>query len=104
MLLILLLLRREALRFNQLRHGIEGILQKMLSQVPRSLERDALVKRRYDAQQPATAARHSSLRHAATAASSIPEQWCSNREAAAYRIARSSRTLTTVAEKRVRRI
>ena len=56
MLLILLLLRREALRFNQLRRGIEGILQKMLSQVLRSLERDALVKRRYDAQQPATAA------------------------------------------------
>jgi DNA-binding HxlR family transcriptional regulator len=36
--LILLLLRFEALRFNQLRRGIEGISQKMLSQVLKSLE------------------------------------------------------------------
>jgi DNA-binding HxlR family transcriptional regulator len=48
--------RREALRFNQLRRGIEGIFQKMLSQVLKSLECGALVKRRYDAQQPAEAA------------------------------------------------
>jgi DNA-binding HxlR family transcriptional regulator len=43
--LILLLLRHEAMRFNQLRRDIEGISQKMLSQVLKSLERDGLVKR-----------------------------------------------------------
>jgi DNA-binding HxlR family transcriptional regulator len=44
--LILLLLRDEALRFNALRRTIEGISQKMLSQVLKSLERDGLIRRR----------------------------------------------------------
>jgi len=52
--LILLLLRDEALRFNQLRRAIEGISQKMLSQVLKSLERDGLVKRRAIATVPVT--------------------------------------------------
>src|ERR1700730_7033152 len=38
--LILLLLRDEPMRFNALRRAIEGISQKMLAQVLRSLERD----------------------------------------------------------------
>jgi DNA-binding HxlR family transcriptional regulator len=38
--LILLLLRQQPTRFNQLRRTIEGISQKMLSQVLKSLERD----------------------------------------------------------------
>jgi DNA-binding HxlR family transcriptional regulator len=44
--LILLLLRNETKRFNQLRRAIEGISQKMLSQVLKSLERDGLIRRR----------------------------------------------------------
>jgi DNA-binding HxlR family transcriptional regulator len=44
--LILLLLRDETKRFNQLRRAIEGISQKMLSQVLKSLERDGLIRRR----------------------------------------------------------
>src|SRR3569833_2620603 len=44
--LILLLLRDEPLRFNQLRRAVEGISQKMLSQVLKRLERDGLVRRR----------------------------------------------------------
>lgn len=40
--LILILLRNQPLRFNQLRRTIEGISQKMLSQVLKSLERDGL--------------------------------------------------------------
>lgn len=52
--LILLLLRREALRFNQLRRDIEGISQKMLSQVLKSLERDGLVRRHAIATVPVT--------------------------------------------------
>ena len=44
--LILLLLRDEPLRFNALRRTIEGISQKMLSQVLKSLERDGLIRRR----------------------------------------------------------
>src|SRR5215471_11383316 len=44
--LILLLLRDETMRFNQLRRAIEGISQKMLSQVLKSLERDGLIRRR----------------------------------------------------------
>ena len=43
--LILLLLRQEAMRFNALRRAIEGISQKMLSQVLKSLERDGLIRR-----------------------------------------------------------
>ena len=52
--LILLLLRHEPLRFNQLRRDIEGISQKMLSQVLKSLERDGLVKRHAIATVPVT--------------------------------------------------
>ena len=52
--LILLLLRGEPMRFNQLRRAIEGISQKMLSQVLKSLERDGLVKRRAIATVPVT--------------------------------------------------
>ena len=52
--LILLLLRDAPLRFNRLRRAIEGISQKMLSQVLKSLERDGLVKRRAIATVPVT--------------------------------------------------
>lgn len=52
--LILLLLREEPMRFNQLRRTIEGISQKMLSQVLKSLERDGLLKRRAIATVPVT--------------------------------------------------
>src|SRR5205809_122208 len=44
--LILLLIREEPMRFNALRRAIEGISQKMLSQVLKSLERDGLIRRR----------------------------------------------------------
>ena len=52
--LILLLVRDEPMRFNQLRRTIEGISQKMLSQVLKSLERDGLVRRRAIATVPVT--------------------------------------------------
>ena len=52
--LILLLLRDEPMRFNALRRAIEGISQKMLAQVLRSLERDGLVRRRVIATVPVT--------------------------------------------------
>ena len=52
--LILLLVRDEPMRFNQLRRTIEGISQKMLSQVLKSLERDGLIKRRVIATVPVT--------------------------------------------------
>ncbi len=52
--LILLLLRNEPMRFNALRRAIEGISQKMLAQVLRSLERDGLVRRRVIATVPVT--------------------------------------------------
>ncbi|WJR76224.1 helix-turn-helix domain-containing protein [Bradyrhizobium sp. NP1] len=52
--LILLLLRDEPMRFNALRRAIEGISQKMLSQVLKSLERDGLVRRRAIATVPVT--------------------------------------------------
>ncbi|UPK30675.1 winged helix-turn-helix transcriptional regulator [Bradyrhizobium sp. 195] len=52
--LILLLLREEAMRFNQLRRTIEGISQKMLSQVLKSLERDGLIRRHAIATVPVT--------------------------------------------------
>lgn len=52
--LILLLLREEPMRFNRLRRTIEGISQKMLSQVLKSLERDGLIKRRVIATVPVT--------------------------------------------------
>ena len=54
-MLILLLLRDEPMRFNALRRTIEGISQKMLSQVLKSLERDGLIKRRVIATVPVTA-------------------------------------------------
>lgn len=44
--LILLLLRDQPVRFNALRRAIDGISQKMLSQVLKSLERDGLIRRR----------------------------------------------------------
>src|SRR6202008_392762 len=44
--LILLLIGHEPMRFNALRRAIEGISQKMLSQVLKSLERDGLIRRR----------------------------------------------------------
>src|SRR4029078_13393715 len=53
-LLILLLIREEPMRFNALRRTIEGISQKMLSQVLKSLERDGLVRRRAIATVPVT--------------------------------------------------
>ena len=52
--LILLLLRDETKRFNQLRRAIEGISQKMLSQVLKSLERDGLIRRRVTPTVPVT--------------------------------------------------
>jgi DNA-binding HxlR family transcriptional regulator len=52
--LILLLVRDEPMRFNALRRMIEGISQKMLSQVLKSLERDGLIKRRVIATVPVT--------------------------------------------------
>jgi DNA-binding HxlR family transcriptional regulator len=52
--LILLLLREQPVRFNQLRRSIEGISQKMLSQVLKSLERDGLIRRRAIATVPVT--------------------------------------------------
>ncbi|AMJ63819.1 winged helix-turn-helix transcriptional regulator [Bosea sp. PAMC 26642] len=52
--LILILLERETLRFNELRRRIENISQKMLSQTLRSLERDGLVRRKAFATVPVT--------------------------------------------------
>ena len=52
--LILLLIRHEPMRFNALRRAIEGISQKMLSQVLKSLERDGLIRRRAIATVPVT--------------------------------------------------
>jgi DNA-binding HxlR family transcriptional regulator len=52
--LILLLLRQQPIRFNQLRRTISGISQKMLSQVLKSLERDGLIRRRAIATVPVT--------------------------------------------------
>jgi len=52
--LILILIRDEPMRFNALRRTIEGISQKMLSQVLKSLERDGLIKRRVFATVPVT--------------------------------------------------
>jgi len=52
--LILLLVREEPMRFNALRRAIEGISQKMLSQVLKSLERDGLIRRRVIATVPVT--------------------------------------------------
>jgi len=46
--------RDEPMRFNALRRTIEGISQKMLSQVLKSLERDGLIRRRAIATVPVT--------------------------------------------------
>jgi DNA-binding HxlR family transcriptional regulator len=51
---LILLLRNEPMRFNQLRRAIEGISQKMLSRVLKSLERDGLLRRRAIATVPVT--------------------------------------------------
>lgn len=42
---ILRRLRRETVRFNQLRRDMEGISQKVLSQTLKKLERDGLIQR-----------------------------------------------------------
>jgi DNA-binding HxlR family transcriptional regulator len=52
--LVLGLLIEQPMRFNQLRHRIEGISQKMLTQTLRNLERDGLVKRQAFATVPVT--------------------------------------------------
>jgi DNA-binding HxlR family transcriptional regulator len=52
--LVLGLLHREPMRFNQLRKSIEGLSQKMLSQVLKGLERDGLVHREAFATVPVT--------------------------------------------------
>jgi DNA-binding HxlR family transcriptional regulator len=52
--LVLGLLVDRPMRFNQLRHKIEGISQKMLTQTLRNLERDGLVKRQVFATVPVT--------------------------------------------------
>lgn len=52
--LLLGLLARGPLRFNQLRREIPGLSQKMASQVLKSLERDGLVSRRAFATVPVT--------------------------------------------------
>src|SRR2546429_8389857 len=52
--LILLWGRDKPIRFNALRRAIEGISQKMLSQVLKSLERDGLIRRRAIATVPVT--------------------------------------------------
>src|ERR1700744_6780251 len=68
--LILLLLRGEPMRFNALRRAIEGISQKMLAQVLRSLERDGLIKRRVIATVPVTV-EYSMLSLGATLAAAV---------------------------------
>jgi DNA-binding HxlR family transcriptional regulator len=52
--LILILLEKETLRFNELRRRIDSISQKMLSQTLKSLERDGLISRRVFATVPVT--------------------------------------------------
>ena len=52
--LILGLLAKAPMRFNQLRRTIEGLSQKVLSQTLKSLERDGLVNRKATATVPVT--------------------------------------------------
>jgi DNA-binding HxlR family transcriptional regulator len=52
--LVLGLLAKGPLRFNQLRRAIAGLSQKMLSQTLKSLERDGLVSRKAFATVPVT--------------------------------------------------
>ena len=53
-LLIIGLLRKEALRFNQIKREVEGISQKVLSQKLKQLERDGLLTRTAFATVPVT--------------------------------------------------
>jgi DNA-binding HxlR family transcriptional regulator len=43
--LVIMLLRERSLRFSELKRGIDGISQRMLTLTLRNLERDGLVKR-----------------------------------------------------------
>lgn len=52
--LLLGLLAKQPMRFNQLRREVEGLSQKMLSQTLKSLERDGLVSRKAFATVPVT--------------------------------------------------
>jgi DNA-binding HxlR family transcriptional regulator len=52
--LILGLLAKEPIRFNQLRRMVGGVSQKVLSQTLKSLERDGLVSRKATATVPVT--------------------------------------------------
>ncbi len=52
--LVLGLLVKEPVRFNQLRRSIDGLSQKMLSQTLKNLERDGLVHREAKATVPVT--------------------------------------------------
>ena len=52
--LILGLLVRKPVRFNEMRRAIQGISQKMLAQTLRTLERDGLVNRKVIATVPVT--------------------------------------------------
>ncbi|MDO9417288.1 MAG: helix-turn-helix domain-containing protein [Pararhizobium sp.] len=52
--LVLGRLGREPVRFNQLRREIDGVSQKVLSQVLKKLERDGLVRRQVFATVPVT--------------------------------------------------
>ena len=52
--LLLGLLAEQPMRFNQLRHRVEGISQKMLTQTLREMERDGLVRRQAFATVPVT--------------------------------------------------
>lgn len=47
-MLIVLMLKDDTRRFNELRHSIEGISQRMLTLTLRGLERDGLVSRRVE--------------------------------------------------------
>ncbi|OUW04645.1 MAG: hypothetical protein CBD16_01860 [Betaproteobacteria bacterium TMED156] len=51
-ILILSLLKEKPLRFNEIKHQIQGISQKVLTENLRSLERDGLVNRRVFTQTP----------------------------------------------------
>ena len=46
--LLVMLLRDHTKRFNELRHSIEGISQRMLTRTLRQLERDGLISRRVE--------------------------------------------------------
>lgn len=52
--LVLVRLKDEAVRFNQLRRDIDGVSQKVLSQTLKKLERDGLIHRQVFATVPVT--------------------------------------------------